>query len=88
MIMRHIYRYSCTCLISALVATGSLALAIATDYWLYMSEPVYTDYPIGDKITTIMVIANSHSGLWRACPFYPDVGELHIKTIHFSSNIH
>ena len=69
---------SLTSLTFGLVAMGGLSLAVATDYWLYSSEPypLYIPDPTPtnpNRTQEIMVTVKFHSGLWRACPYYDDL---------------
>lgn len=51
-----------------LVATGVLALAVATDFWLFTSEPwTIPQFP------NVTVLLKAHSGLWRSCVY--EMGE-------------
>lgn len=62
-----------TSLAFGLTATGTLSLAVSTDYWLYTAEPWHVkDYD--DENTEQVVVIKVHSGLWRACIYYEDLG--------------
>ncbi len=77
---------SLTSLAFALIATGALSLAVATDYWLFTLESIYAvvlDGETGLDIT-IMVPTNIHSGLWRACIFHPDIGTFKTSVLSLS----
>ena len=73
---------SLTSLAFALIATGALSLAVATDYWLFTMEPIYADYEYNGTTMRVMVPTNLHSGLWRACPYFPGVGKLNIASFY------
>lgn len=56
-----------------LFSTCALALAVATDFWLYTSEPVAGDErfefdPVtNETIEMPPMYVSVHSGLWRVC---------------------
>ncbi|KAJ8319350.1 hypothetical protein KUTeg_004441 [Tegillarca granosa] len=53
-----------TSLFLGAIAVGVLSLSIATDAWVYQTEPVtYSD----NNDTHIIVPTHSRSGLWRVC---------------------
>ena len=67
-------------LVMGLMSFGALSLAVATDFWLYTSEPVTISL---DSFNSSMdggespdqlpvIVVNCYSGLWRFCVFYPD----------------
>ncbi len=85
-----------------LASVGALFLAIATDYWLFTSEPVdfekmilggqseisKDEFPpdtiqgfddevfLNESVPMIFPTAiKIHSGLWRVCVYYEDLGE-------------
>ncbi|ELT88463.1 hypothetical protein CAPTEDRAFT_196114 [Capitella teleta] len=68
---------SLTSLAFGLVATGGLVLAVATDFWLILSEPVplspemLQEVITGGMETPVMTV-DTHSGLWRACINYEE----------------
>ena len=53
-------------LVIGLLSTGTLAIAIATDYWIYTSEPyIFKQEVENENVTTLLFKINA--GLWRGC---------------------
>jgi hypothetical protein len=57
-------------LLFGLAATGTLSLAVAVDFWLFTNEP----FQVVFNGTIYNEVATFHSGLWRACPYYGNLG--------------
>ena len=70
-------------LVFALGATGALALAIATDYWLWTSEALYSDMlpaEVANSSSEKNFWINAHSGLWRLCIVYDGGYTIRVST--------
>lgn len=63
-----------------LVATGTLSLAVSVDYWLFTIEPVPlpAELIVNSSAPNVMMV-KTHSGFWRACPYY-DFGKFAFTT--------